>query len=278
MLFSFTSPRGEACDAKSGANEENVSEHRAPKRVRVGILGAVVLAGVVAVGGGISALQVAGGSEKVAHPDSVAVAITPTGPNLSFDTSSEGATPSLSPSAGPSSAAPPSASPPPPAPKPSKSTTAPKPKQTTRAAAPGTGSAEQQVLNVINQARADAGAGPLTMSSGLIASAHAHNLVMEDGCGLSHQCDGEDGLGDRISAQDVDWSSVAENIGDGGPVNDTEAAQAAMAVNLTNGMLAETPPDDGHRKNILNASLHHIGIDVIRDADGTVWLTQDFSN
>jgi uncharacterized protein YkwD len=147
-----------------------------------------------------------------------------------------------------------------------------------RKSAPLTGSAERQVLARINQARAAAGAAPLTMSTPLVASAHAHNLVMSGGCGLSHQCSGEAGLGDRITAQGVRWTAVAENIGDGGPVSATESGQASMAVRLTDSMLAEVPPDDGHRKNILNPALHHIGIDVIRDSSGTVWMTQDFSN
>lgn len=43
-------------------------------------------------------------------------------------------------------------------------------------------------------------------------------------------------------------------------------------------MLDEKPPNDGHRANILSTSYTHIGISVIRDSSGTVWLTQDFSN
>jgi uncharacterized protein YkwD len=134
------------------------------------------------------------------------------------------------------------------------------------------------VLAQINEARAEAGAGPLTMNTQLVAAAHAHNLRMADGCGLSHQCGGEPGIGDRIAAQGVQWSSVAENVGTGGPVDDSEAAQTDMATGLTDSMLAEVPPDDGHRKNILNPELSRIGIDVIRDDNGTVWLTHDFAN
>ena len=56
------------------------------------------------------------------------------------------------------------------------------------------------------------------------------------------------------------------------------AAIAKMAVALTQDMLNEKPPDDGHRRNILSSSFTHIGIAVVRDSSGTVWLTQDFSN
>ena len=51
-----------------------------------------------------------------------------------------------------------------------------------------------------------------------------------------------------------------------------------MAVGLTQDMLNEQPPDDGHRLNILSSSFAHIGIAVYRDSSGTVWMTQDFSN
>jgi RNA polymerase sigma factor (sigma-70 family) len=135
-----------------------------------------------------------------------------------------------------------------------------------------------QVLAVINNARAAQGLAPLTISAGLNKSASAHTSVMASGCGLSHQCPGEAALGDRETAAGVSWSSAGENIGDGGPVSDTNAAIASMAVGLTNSMLAEQPPNDGHRRNILSSDFHHIGISVYRDSKGTVWMTQDFSD
>jgi uncharacterized protein YkwD len=134
------------------------------------------------------------------------------------------------------------------------------------------------VLTVINQARAAAGVGPLTISSPLVAAAYAHNLAMARGCGLTHQCAGEARFSDRISAQGVRWSFVAENIGQGGPVGASESDQTGLAVGLTIDMLAEVAPDDGDRKNIINPRLHKIGVDVHRDAAGRVWLTEDFSN
>ena len=163
-------------------------------------------------------------------------------------------------------------------PSPKPSSTKPSTRRTTRAPAASTGSPELAVLARINDARAEEGLGPLTMNTQLVAAAHAHNLRMADGCGLSHQCGGEAGIGDRISAEGVQWSSVAENVGTGGPVDNSDGAQTDMAVGLTDSMLAEVPPDDGHRKNILNPGLSRIGIDVIRDENGTVWLTHDFAN
>ena len=135
-----------------------------------------------------------------------------------------------------------------------------------------------QVLALINQARSAAGLPPLTITAGLESSASAHNLTMAGGCGLSHQCPAEPELGTRETAAGVVWSACGENIGEGGPVADTDAAIARMAVGLTQDMLNEKPPDDGHRRNILSSSFTHIGIAIYLDSSGTVWLTQDFSN
>jgi uncharacterized protein YkwD len=140
------------------------------------------------------------------------------------------------------------------------------------------GTAAAQVLALINQARAAAGRPALAVTSGLDASSSAHNMRMASGCGLSHQCPGEAALGDRETAAGVHWTAAGENIGEGGPVAGTTTAVAQMAVGLTQSMLNEQPPDDGHRMNILSSSYTHIGIAVYRDSSGTVWLTQDFSS
>ncbi len=144
--------------------------------------------------------------------------------------------------------------------------------------APQSGTAAAQVLALINEARASASLPALTFSGGLNASAAAHNATMEAGCGLSHQCPGEAPLGNRETAAGVHWSSAGENIGEGGPEANTSTAIAKMAVTLTQDMLNEQPPDDGHRLNILSTSFTHIGIAVSIDSNGGVWMTQDFSN
>jgi uncharacterized protein YkwD len=142
----------------------------------------------------------------------------------------------------------------------------------------GDGSAVDQVLQQINDARARAGLPAYTITAGLTTSADRHNSAMADGCGLSHQCPGEPPLGNRETDAGVDWSIAGENVGEGGQVSDSSDAIAHMAKELTTAMLNERPPNDGHRKNILSSQFHHIGIAVFRDRHGTVWLTQDFSN
>ena len=134
------------------------------------------------------------------------------------------------------------------------------------------------MLALINKARAAQGLPAYTLSDGLNRSAAAHNQVMASGCGLSHQCPGEASVGQRESAQGVQWTSAGENIGEGGPVGTAGSDIASMAVSLTQDMLDEKPPNDGHRQNLLSSGFAHIGIAVYRDANGTVWMTQDFSN
>jgi uncharacterized protein YkwD len=164
-----------------------------------------------------------------------------------------------------------------------RSTAGPKPAQTPSASpslapAPSVSAAAAGVLALINQARAQAGLPAYTILSGLEVSSGKHNELMADGCGLSHQCPGEPDLGARETAAGVQWTAAGENIGEGGPVSDTPAAITQMAVTLTQDMLNEKPPDDGHRLNILSSAFTHIGIAVYRSSDGTVWMTQDFAN
>ncbi len=134
------------------------------------------------------------------------------------------------------------------------------------------------MLALINQVRAQAGLQAYTLTSSLDRSAEAHNVLMAGGCGLWHECPGEPSLGARETAAGVTWTAAGENIGEGGPVSSSTAAIPQMAVGLTQDMLNEKPPDDGHRQNILSGSFVHIGIAIYLDGSGTVWMTQDFSD
>ncbi|WP_433307698.1 CAP domain-containing protein [Actinoplanes sp. CA-030573] len=170
-------------------------------------------------------------------------------------------------------------------PSPKKTTSAPATPKTVKPAArktaarvPSTGDdVLDAVLAHINEARAREGLGALTLDADLSKASALHNQLMINGCGLEHQCPGEQGLGERFSAQGVKWSSAGENIGFGS--SGASQAQIIKAANgLTDSMLAETPPNDGHRKNLLNTGFKRIGLSVVRDSKGITWLTQDFVN
>jgi len=165
-----------------------------------------------------------------------------------------------------------------PAPAPSTSSPAPAPVSTPQGTSPVLAAAAQQVLTTINTARAQYGLPAYTMSSGLVLSATRHNAVMAGGCGLSHQCPGEPPLGTRETDAGVHWSGAGECIGSGGPVTDSVAGIGGMAVALTKSMLAEKPPNDGHRQIILSNGYYHVGIAVTIDSHGVVRLTQDYSD
>jgi uncharacterized protein YkwD len=159
---------------------------------------------------------------------------------------------------------------------PTKRKTTPATAPAKRRSAPATsGSVLDQVLDHINAARADEGLAALSLDTSLSKAAALHNQRMIDGCGLSHQCSGEGGLGERFSAQDVRWSSAGENIGFGFADN-SDAAIVKAANGLCDSMLAEVPPEDGHRKNLLSKGFKRIGLSVVRESGGKVWLTQDF--
>jgi uncharacterized protein YkwD len=169
------------------------------------------------------------------------------------------------------------------APKPKKTTptprkTTPKPAKSSKravAGVPRTGdNVLDEVLAHINAARAGEGLSPLTLDADLSKASALHNQLMINGCGLEHQCSGESGLGERFSAQGVKWSSAGENIGFGS--SGSSEAQIIKAANgLTDSMLAEVPPNDGHRKNLLSKSFKRVGLSIVRD-NGRVWMTQDF--
>ena len=137
---------------------------------------------------------------------------------------------------------------------------------------PGVPAAAAAVLTQINQERASMGLKALSWRAGLQTSAHQHNLTMQAANQLSHQLPGEAAFGDRERAAGINWMSAGENIGEGSgdPTN--------AAVGLNTMMFNETPPDDGHRQNILSTSSNVVGIDVLVDnTNNKVWLTEDFA-
>ena len=137
-------------------------------------------------------------------------------------------------------------------------TTPPSDPATPPSSAPATPPADDtvvaQALAHINAARTAGGRSTLTLDPELTNAAEAHNALMVGGCGLFHQCPGEAGLGDRFTAAGVSWQSAGENIGQGNAANNQTAIVAA-ANGLTDLMLAEQPPEDGHRRNLLNPRL-----------------------
>ena len=140
----------------------------------------------------------------------------------------------------------------------------------------GTGSSQsdvaQAIFDAVNAARAQAGLAPLAWDNGLQRSAALHNQAMAAANQLSHQLSGEADLGHRESAQGVNWRWAGENIG----VNYQLGIPGALSLHAM--MLAERPPNDGHRRNILSPRANVLGVDVLVDtAHHVLWLTEDFA-
>ena len=144
----------------------------------------------------------------------------------------------------------------------------------------GTGEEQQLAQRLFKQINQDRDANhlpALTWDPRLERSARQHDLVMATGCGLMHQCPNEPDLGTRINNQGVQWQTVGENIGEGGPISSNDDAWNIVSM-IHQGMMAEKPPDDGHRRNLLSKDFHRIGISIYIDTHHTLWLTEDFAN
>lgn len=131
----------------------------------------------------------------------------------------------------------------------------------------------QAVFQAINQSRADNGLPPLKWDTALVNSAGQHNKAMAAANTLSHQLPGEPNLGQRETQQGINWTFAAENIGE------TTDQSENGALGLHQAMMAEKPPDDGHRQNILSRTATLVGVSILIDQQhGELWLTEDFAH
>jgi len=130
----------------------------------------------------------------------------------------------------------------------------------------------QAVFQAVNRGRTAQHLPPLLWDARLQQSARAHNRAMASSNTLSHQVNAEPSLGSRESAAGMQWTYAAENIGW------TTERSLAGVLDIESRMLAENPPNDAHRRNILSRQAQSLGVDVYFDAvHGRLWLTEDFS-
>lgn len=107
------------------------------------------------------------------------------------------------------------------------------------------------------------------MDAQLVGTARAHNEAMAASGTLTHQCPGEPALGQRYLNAGYDWQYAGENVG----WNSDTSEQGALSLETI--MYGETPPNDGHRLNILSSNYRDVGIDILA-TNGRLWLTVDF--
>ncbi len=126
---------------------------------------------------------------------------------------------------------------------------------------------EQQVLNLTNALRQQNSCPPLQMSPELSSAAHDHSQDMADNNYFNHI--DHDGHTPAWRAQQAAYpgSAGTENI----------AAGYATAEDVVMGWYNETPPNDGHRRNLLNCSLTDMGVGYASNpsSDYHSYWTQD---
>jgi uncharacterized protein YkwD len=123
--------------------------------------------------------------------------------------------------------------------------------------------AERQLLILANQARAQAGVGPLQMDEGLTRAARAHAVEMAEQQQLSHQFAGESALSQRLAANcALHLDQAGENVAYAG------SAQQAQE------SLMHSPP---HRENLLNPAYNVAGFGVVR-VGLSLYVAQDFGH
>lgn len=117
--------------------------------------------------------------------------------------------------------------------------------------------APADLVALINADRAANGAGPLALRDDVSAIALAHSIDMAQRGTLFHN----DGYFDQQVRTRLGASVLGENVALNGTVRDAHAS-------LMNSPL--------HRANILDPRFAVVGIGVAQDADGHVWVTEDF--
>ena len=121
-----------------------------------------------------------------------------------------------------------------------------------------TGTADREVVNLVNAERAAAGCSAVRVDQRLVAAAQDHSDDMAAGGYLSHTSRDGRSFSDRIEAAGYP-SPAAENI--------------AMGMSSAEAVMEAWMSSDGHRRNILNCDITAIGVGL--NPDGWYW-TQNF--
>lgn len=131
---------------------------------------------------------------------------------------------------------------------------------------------EARLLIAVNQARASAGVAPLALDPRIHGEALQHSLDMT--CyGFGHYVPPGTTPASRMAAAGVTFTWHGENIGMAGVGTDWQKVMW-----LFNSMMAEKPPNDGHRQNILSPNFTRTGIGIyVENVSGRLWLTEDFA-
>lgn len=115
------------------------------------------------------------------------------------------------------------------------------------------GAQSQTFVDLINNERVAAGMAPLAVHGSLTSGAQSWAQQMAQTGNLVHDA--------NISASVSGWTKLGENVGTG------------ASVGVIHGAFMNSPQ---HRTNILDPSFTHIGVGVVVDLNGQIWVTQRF--
>src|SRR3954471_4909095 len=119
--------------------------------------------------------------------------------------------------------------------------------------ADGSASMESQFVAKMNAARQSAGLRPYAVASDLTSVARQHSAQMASKQELYHN--------PNLTTQVQNWQAVGENVGEGPTVSDIHNA------------FMQSPE---HKANILDHDFTQVGVGVVVDKNGIIWVTEDF--
>ena len=114
-----------------------------------------------------------------------------------------------------------------------------------------------EVLNLVNAERTGRSLDPVSWHGGLAQVGFEHSWDMNTRGFFAHENPCGEGPDTRVSRAGIGWTAVAENIARG--------QATAMAV------MVAWMDSSGHRANILNGQMTHIGIGVYQVGGDTYW-------
>jgi uncharacterized protein YkwD len=122
---------------------------------------------------------------------------------------------------------------------------------------------QQQVLGLVNENRGRGGCDDLSLDRRLIMAAQGHATDMARGDYFAHESRNGDGAGDRVTGEGYRWKRYGENI--------------ARGVDSPYEVVDGWMHSPAHRENIMDCTLHQMGIGLAFDGAGTPYWVQDFA-
>ena len=123
---------------------------------------------------------------------------------------------------------------------------------------------QDTAVTLTNQHRAAAGLAPVYVDARLTRAAQDHSNYMAQNRLMTHTGAGGTNPGQRISATGYRFWTWAENVAAG-----QRSAEEVVTAWMNS---------SGHRKNILNGNMAHIGVAAAQGSDGVIYWTMVLAN